>query len=141
MSDFGPEVAAYFSTTRRRVNDTHQMGLSQNQFQREGVKNAYGRSRANLVRQYAQLANRLPGAYNRRGLLNSGIYQRAQADFSKDRQRSYADLLGQRNDQLGQLFVSDLMLNQTRSGAISDLDELQEARRQAASLIRASAGF
>lgn len=142
MAELNPEDFNYFRQARRRVDQTYQLGLGQNQYQREVVGNAYGRQRADLVRRFGQMRDRIPGSFARRGMLNSGMHQKAWADFASDRARSYDDLRAQRDDQLAGLTLARNQMESTRRWAVDDLEEQETARLAAiAATLRAAQGY
>jgi hypothetical protein len=133
------EDDTYFRQGKRRVKDTYLLGLNQNQYQRDTVRNAYGRQRGDLVQQYAQLRDRIPGSFAARGMLNSGMQEKAWRDFKDQRQNAYANLAGQRDDQLSGLTLARNQLASTRAGTLDDLEEQRTARLAAvASTLRSA---
>lgn len=134
MADQGnldPQDYNWFRTSNRKINDTYQLGASQNQYQQDSLRNAYARQQGDTARQFTQARSRLPGSFARRGMLNSGAYQRALTDFATARSTANANQLGAFNDQLGGYQLARSQLEQTRSGGIMDLADMETARRTA----------
>lgn len=141
MAELNPEDFNYFRQSKRRVDQTYRLGMDQNQYQSETIGNAYGRQRGDLVRQFDQMRDRIPGRMARRGLLNSGIAQKAWSDFSSDRARTYNNLLGTRDDQLAGLTLARGQLESTRRNAHDDLKEQETARLAAVAATLRAAGL
>lgn len=127
----GPEDYNYFLARRRQVNDTYSLGDSQNRYQRQIADLGYNQQRQGLVQRFAQQRRALPGGYARRGMLNSGIYQRGRSDFMQNRDTQLGNLDQQYG--LGQFGfdMAGTQLEQTRRSALDDLESQEVARRAA----------
>ena len=126
-----PDEVGYFNTARRRVTDSYGIGQAQNAYQRDTAASAFARSQGTLMQRYAQMRDRLPYGYAKRGLLNSGIYQKGLADFAQQKNQAIGDLAGQFQDQNAGFDLAQRQLASVYSGAGMDLDE-QEKQREAA---------
>ena len=123
-----PEDINYFATGRRRVNDTYNLGQAQGNYQRDVAAGAFGRAQGNLLSQYAKMRDRLPYGYARRGMLNSGIYQKGLADFAQDKNRAIGDLAGSYAEQTAGFDLAQRQLAQVRQSSLMDLDEQEQSR-------------
>lgn len=136
-----PDDYTHYQVQRRRINDTYNLGLPQNKWQRSLVRNEYARDKGDLSRQFAEMREQLPGGYAGRGLLNSGIYHRGLADLAGDRSRAFGRLRGGFEDQTFGLDLARQQLGQVRTNARSDIDDMEAARRAAvAASLRAATG-
>lgn len=132
----------YYRSARRRVNDTYGMGVSQNTQQQSQLRNTFGRQKGDLVRQFADMRERLPGSFAGRGMLNSGMYQHALTQFGDRRAQSFADLGQQQTDGLAGLQLARDQMEWTRGATLGDLEEQQAARRRAiAASLQAAQGM
>lgn len=139
MAELNPEDFNWFRTERRRVNNNYALGASQNQYAQETAANAYGRDRGSLVQKYAQMREGLPGGYANRGLLNSGVWQKAQTDFATQQDQALTDQQGAYQDQLGGLKLGMGQLETSRTNGLNDLTDQETARRaQIAAMLRAA---
>lgn len=139
--DLGPEDYNWFQTARRKVNDSYSLGVSQNQFSKDSLSNAYARSQGDLASKYALARPNLGTSYAKRGLLNSGIYQQGLVNFNTDQGKAYSDLASAYQDQLGGYDLARSQLEQTRAGATQDLADQEAARRAAVAASLRAAGL
>lgn len=123
-----PEDINYFSTGRRRVNDTYNLGQAQGVYQRDVAAGNFGRSQRNLLSQYSKMRDRLPYGYAKRGMLNSGIYQKGIADFAQQKNQAIGDLGAQYGEQMAGFDLAQRQLGGVRSSALMDLDEQEQSR-------------
>jgi len=134
-----PEDVNYFGTTRRRVNDTFNLGSAQNLYQRQTAQSAFGRTKNNLFTSFARMRDKLPGQYASRGLLNSGLYQKGIADFGQRKNQQIGEVTAQFGEQMAGLDLAERQLGQVRTSASMDVDEQEQSRiAAAASLLRAA---
>ncbi len=127
----GAEEVNFFETSRRRARTTYGQGSAQNTFQRGQLAQATGRGRADLMKQFDAIRNKLPGGFAGRGLLNSGIYQEKLGQYGTDRltatNRFEEDATGASN----QLTLGQGQLDELYKDAMTDIDGQESARRQA----------
>lgn len=122
------ESLGHFRSARRRVQDTYDLGTAQNNYQRQVAGSQYGRSLGDLTRQFDQIRTKMPWGAARRGMLNSGLYQRQLGEYGADRVRAFSNLRGVYDDQLGGLNLADSQLSSVRTGALNDIEEQQRNR-------------
>lgn len=123
-----PEEQNYFDTTQRRVNQTYDMGVSQNQFQRSTAGADYAAKNYLEGVKWGRQYEALPGVYIRRGLGSSGIMQRGVNDFQTDRANAFAEMARAYQNQLSQLANGDAQLTSVRDQALGDLEAQKQAR-------------
>lgn len=134
-----PEELSYFRTARRRVQDTYGMGAAQNQFEQGAAKRGYGRKLGDVTRQFDQMRSKIPWGFASRGMLNSGLHQKAVADYGIARTNTIGDLRGAHEDQMGALNLAAQQLGQIRTSTLSDVDEQQQSRvASIAAMLRAA---
>ena len=63
-------------------------GKAQNDYERGLAKTQAEWDRSDMIRQFANQRNSLAGGFQRRGVMNSGLYQRGYKDWSENRIRS-----------------------------------------------------
>lgn len=126
-----PEDLNWFASSRRRVNDTYNLGLAQNNYQQSVLGNQFARSLGDTTRQFSRMREKMPWAAARRGLMNSGIWNKQLADFGVDKNAAIANLTGQMNDQKFGLQLAQNQLGQIRGSALLDLNDQEAARRAA----------
>lgn len=130
-NQLNPEDFNWFASSRRRVNDTFNLGQAQNQYQQSILGNQFARGLGDTTRQFARMREKMPWAAARRGLMNSGIWTKQLADFGVDKNAAVANLTGQFNDQKFGLQLAGQQLGQVRQSALLDLDDQEAARRAA----------
>lgn len=123
-----PEELSYFRTARRRVQDTYGLGAAQNAYEQGAASNAYARSLGDLTRQFDQVRSKLPWNYAGRGMLNSGLYQKGLADYGQDRLRSFGNLRGSYEDQMGGFNLAAQQLAAVKTAGASDIEEQEQSR-------------
>lgn len=102
MADLSPwEIAAY--DTRRAAAKAQHMGdLALINYRKSmlGIQNQFDTD--SLNRQWFDYRQQLPGSYNARGLLNSGIYKNALSKYATERQSSFDQLRFNYQRQIGE---------------------------------------
>jgi hypothetical protein len=140
--ELNPEELNYYRTRRRQVTDTYNLGQAQNVYQQGALGRAQERGVGNLAYQYGQMREKLPWGFGRRGLLNSGIYQRGLQQLAEGAYiRPLNEMTAQYQDQLGALQLAQQQLGQVHAGAISDVDEAERARIAAVAASLRGAGL
>lgn len=135
------EAMTGFNVQKRRVNEAYGLGLGQNKFQRDRTKQEFNRGYADLKTRFGEARRQLPGEYARGGLLNSGIWGKRVADFNAERSRGLGSLRGRYDSEVGGLDLAQSQLEQTRRGALDDIQAQRAARRSAsAASLRAAQG-
>lgn len=134
-----PEELSYFRTARRRVQDTYGLGAAQNTFEKGRAGATFARNVGDLTKQFDAMRSKVPWSFAGRGLLNSGLHQKAVADFDVNRTSSFGNLRAQYDDQLGGLDLAAQQLAAVRAGALSDVDDQERSRVAAiAAMLRAA---
>lgn len=132
-----PEDYTRFRTAKWRINDTYALGRQQNTHERNSLTNERSRSLQELARQFTQQRDGLAGGFAKRGLMNSGIWQKQLSDFNTHRNMARGHLEGAYADQLGGNKLARQQLNSVRVNALSDIDVQAAARRAAVEAMRA----
>jgi hypothetical protein len=125
----------YYQVGRRRVNDTFALSKAQNDYQGGIATRARDRGLSDLKRQYQLAQRKFPQTYAKRGLLNSGLYNRGQYDLQLQNTMQKKNIQGSFGDQMGGLYMAGLQLGATRDSALSDIDMQEQARRATAQAI------
>lgn len=135
-----PEDYAAYGSQRRNIDTQYGIGLANNQYSQDTLRNQYARQIAQVGAQYAQQRTQLPGSFAKRGMLNSGNYQRALTTFAQNRGQALGDVNANFYDQLGAYAQQKSALDTTRAGGISDIDAAQAARSATAAALRVALG-
>lgn len=140
--ELNPEELNYYSTRRRQITDTYNLGQAQNTYQQGALGRDEQRQIGDLAYQYGQMRDKAPWGYARRGLLNSGIYQKGLTDLAQSGYvRPLNNITGQYQDQLGALQLAQQQLGTIQTGALSDVDEAEKARIAAVAATLRGAGL
>ena len=121
-----------FQVQRQRVNDTFNLGVAQNQYQRDSLQQQYDQGLAGLKRRYAQGFRSLSSPWSRRGLLNSGLYQRGIKDYEDSYNQQLRDAAETFNQSLAGIDLSNQQLKSVKDASISEIDLRDAARRATA---------
>lgn len=121
-----------FQVQRQRVNDSYNIGTTQNAFQRGSLKLNYDQSVGDMKRAYSQQLARLPSSYSKRNLLHSGLYAKAVKDFNEGWDAQKTNASAQYQNQMSGLQIADNQLTQIRNSSNSEIDFRDAARRATA---------
>lgn len=135
-----PEDYTHFRTQKWRVNDTYNLAQAQNTHEQNSARNERERTLQELTRQFTSQRQGLANGWARRGMMNSGLWQKHLGDFNTARNQAFAHTRGHYQDQLGGLDLAKQQLGTVRTNALSDIDIQQAARRAAVQAMR-SGGF
>lgn len=131
-----PDDLTYFEQQRRRIRNQYLQGESQIKHQGTVLDNDYARSKRDLGNSLRQARAQLPGSFATGGALNSGLYQKALTDFTRDKNNAYADLLARYNEQRSGMNTSLANLLSTYKSSLDDVASAEAARRATAEAIR-----
>lgn len=123
-----PQEQDYFAANKRRINDTYFLNQQQNQYQQGVAGNNYAINQGNLIDQFAQLRNQIPGNFIHRGLINSGLYGQGLGQFAKNRASALGNLASQYQQQLGGFNLANSQLGYSQSNGLQDLESQRRAR-------------
>lgn len=124
-----PESGNYFRTQRRRITDTYNMGSAQNLYQQATAGNTLQRSIGDIAYNYNQMRQKMPWSFAARGLMNSGVWQKAVSDAATGGYiRPVANATAAYQDQLQGLQLALQQLGQTTTSSLSDIDQAEQAR-------------
>jgi hypothetical protein len=129
-SSIYPTERAHFTNRLRQINQAYDLGVEQNNYEKQLAGKEYGWSRADLVRRLGQQRAQLPGAYTRRGLSNSGIQQRGLIDFRTQANDSQARLTDANNLKNFGFWMTGDQLARVRDESKAALARQQEALRE-----------
>lgn len=136
--DLGPEDIAYFDSLMSRANQTYGQETANNLYQQGMVESEKGITERDLTTRFDQMRERLPGQYQNRNLMNSGVYSAGLGDYATQRTNSFADLNRRFQNQMGGLQNAYQQLGQIHGTTMSDIEARKTARRNTiASTIRA----
>lgn len=114
MSQMAPSANQY-----QQASTGVQKNMIQRQFNRDQMGRDYTRARSDIGRQADQAFRQLPGAFNRRGMLDSGSYVRGGRETAANVLRAQNRL---REDQ-GQAMMGSLLQDQLDLGNLAGLRE------------------
>lgn len=136
--DLGPEDIAYFDSLMSRANQVYDQEAGNNLYQQGILQSEKGITEQDLGRRFDQMRERLPGQYQNRGLMNSGVYQQGLSDYATERTNQFADLNRRFQGQMGGLQRAYQQLGATHGMTTADINSKRIARKNAiASTIRA----
>lgn len=136
--DLGPEDIAYFDSLQSRANQIYGHETANNLYQQGILESEKGIRERDLNTQFDQMRERLPGQYQNRNLMNSGVYSAGLSDYATQRTNTFADLNRRFQNQMGGLQNAYQQLGQVHGTTMSDIDARRTARRNTiASTIRA----
>jgi hypothetical protein len=121
---------AEWGNQRRQLGTNYQDALAQIDFERGNLAARQGVDTQDLTRKFDQMRDRLPGQYQKRGLMNSGIYGGALQDYGTDRAGAFAKMKSQYGEQLGQLDLSKKRTHSQYQSGMTSIDTTEAARRQ-----------
>jgi hypothetical protein len=90
-----------------QLANTYQGQLAQTTYNRSMLATNEGLALADLGQSWHESRQQIPGAYGRRGLLNSGIYKKGLGEFAQERQKAFDRTKLGYAQQRGQFDVTD----------------------------------
>jgi hypothetical protein len=78
----------WFKNRAAQADRQFRYGKAQNDYERGLAKTQATWDRSDLIRQFTNQRNSLAGGFQRRGVMNSGLYQRGYKDWSENKVRS-----------------------------------------------------
>lgn len=126
-----PETFATFQRGRFNARNQYDLASAQNKFRQNQVNLGYTQSKGDLQTDYGKARRAFGSDWNRRGMLNSGLYKQAYGDLQKDRMRGLARLQFNRQSELDALDLAGRQLVTVRDNTLADVDTAEAARRQA----------
>lgn len=111
------KTAPNSSTQYNQASTDVQKGLIQRQFGRDKALRGYTRSRSDIGRQADQAFRQLPGAFNRRGMLDSGAYVRGGREMAANVLRAQNRL----REDYGQAVMESYLQDQLDLGNLAEL--------------------
>lgn len=133
MPTYAPQPGASevvsWENQRRQLRDTQATQLAQLQFQRGNTQQGQAVDTGRQAEDFARMRAHLPDAYNRRGLLGSGIQKRGAQDLQQQQDRGSYDLATQYQQMLGQLNLNESQINSQYTGGTASVDAIEAARR------------
>ena len=118
MGQMAPSANQY-----QQASTAVQRNMIQRQFNRDQMGRDYTRAQSDIGRQADQAFRQLPGAFNRRGMLDSGAYIRAGRETAANVLRAQKRLREDRNQSMSRLDLQDQL----------DLNDLAGLREQLSS--------
>jgi hypothetical protein len=128
--DLTPEEVAYFDTLQTRMNEDYAQGAATNAYQQGILQSEHGAQVGDYNRRFDRMREQLPGQYQRRGLMNSGIYQQGLTDYATDRTFGMADLERRYQAQMGGLQMAGSQLYGKHQTGLATNETQKNARRQ-----------
>jgi hypothetical protein len=136
--DLGPEDIAYFDSLMSRANQVYNQESDNNLYQQGIVQSEHGITQRDLQDRLKKTREQLPGQYQRRGLMNSGVYQQGLTDYATVATNATSDLERRFQNQMGGLQNAYKQLGETHGMTTSDIEARRTARRNTiASTLRA----
>lgn len=138
MPDYGPQDAAMFDALQSRLNNQYAEGMNDLDYQQGVFQQNAGMQREDLNRRFTQMRDKLPGQYQGRGLLNSGIYQQGLQDYGQQASYGLTDFENRVQQQLGGFNRQRQKLGSAFSTGTAETEAQRAARRsQVAATVRA----
>lgn len=136
-SDLKPMENQWFTAQQRRAQQAFNLGTQQNDYERRLANTQAQWGQDDLRRTYARQREQFGNSFNRRGMMNSGVYQQSLSRFIDDYNTSQSRL------STGNLFrnegfdLAGNQLAQVRDSTLSELRDQREAyQRQLAEMLR-----
>lgn len=129
LGDLDPDDHNSFQTARRQARSAYDIGKAQNQFKLESAGQDYASRKSDLRRQYGRARRAFGSDFTQRGLLNSGLHDKAYADLQVDRAQGFADLLRQFRQTQGGLSLANSQLSTIKADTLNDIESAEAARR------------
>ena len=124
-----PDDFNAFQTRRRGARTAYDLGTAQNQYKRDTYAQQYGRQSNDLRIEYGRKRRDFGSDLNKRGLLNSGLYDSAYRDLQTDKLRSGDGLRGQYDNARRGLDLADSQLGIIKNSSLNDVESAEAARR------------
>lgn len=135
--DLSPEEVAYFDSLETRLNDQYGGAAANNLFQQGNLGIQHGITERDLNARFDQMREQLPGQYQKRGIMNSGIYGQGLSNYATQRTNATTDLAGQYQRGLTGLQNQYAQLGTTHTTNLGTTRAQRNARKNAvASTIR-----
>lgn len=125
-----PTELQYWNAAKQRVNRAYDMGTGQNKHDRGLAQYQYDWDRQDMLKRLADQRNAIPGQFNRRGMMNSGLYQRGLADYTRDSTRSTQRLDTAHYLRQAGFNLVDNQLKRIRDESLTDITDQQAALRE-----------
>lgn len=130
MAELSPWEIVGYDTRRDALRNQYQSALAQFTYDRSMLGAQELIDFDDLGWQWNQRRDRLPGAFNRRGLLNSGIYNQGLQDYGHERQSAYDKLRFNYEKTRGQISIDEQKALGGYNTGMATVDAEQSARRQ-----------
>ena len=135
MATLKPNETQWFKSQRRRADHAYNLGTQQNKYERLQSERQSNWQREDLARQWHRGRESFANSFNKRGVINSGIYQNALLRRQQDQNKAF-----QRNSESklwkGQGYdLAKRQLGDVRTAAKKDLDEQETAYRRTISSV------
>lgn len=130
LGQLDPDDYNAFQTRRRQAQQSYDIGTAQNQWKRDTADQEYASATSDLRRQYGRARRQFGSNWTKRGMLNSGLHDKAYQDLQVDRQQGLSDLLRQYNQSRSGLELADRQLSTILWDSVVDVNAAEEARRQ-----------
>ena len=141
MTYIEPAQYQQYQQMRRKADIDYGQGAAKNAFDVGETNAQYSNQRADLIKQFTQMREKLPYGYNKRGLMRSGIAQRGYQQNASD-QLQGLQRAGQANQSaLAQLTMQQQNLNQNYGADVANAEEFYNAQNQQGALQRFLAGL
>lgn len=114
---------------RNRAKALYETQKAQGEFQRSNILENQSLDTAELAKRFNRMRERLPGGFARRGLLNSGIYQRALKQYAEDRQAATSSLAARYQQMLGEHGFDQKLQAVQYLNTIGDINDAERVRR------------
>lgn len=88
MAELKPIENQWFRSQRNRAKQAYELGTQQNKYEKGLWNKQQTWTRDDLVRQFNRQRETLANPYNRRGMMNSGMYQQGLLRHYQDRGRA-----------------------------------------------------
>lgn len=129
MTYLPPVEANAYENQRRRARDTYQGGLAGIEQQRGDAQAANAFNQGQLATRWDKVRERLPGAYIRRGMQNSGVFRRGMKDYAQGRQQSQQGLALQFQQMMNRLNQQGLAAGIQFNNTVGDTYDQEAIRR------------
>jgi hypothetical protein len=120
----------WFTNRENQARRTFDYGKAQNTYERNLAKTQAGWDRSDLLRQFSQQRAALPSTYNRRGVMNSGLWQRGYGEWAGNKVRSLTRQQSAADSRQQGFDIADYSMADIKQKALDDLTAQRIAYEQ-----------
>jgi hypothetical protein len=130
MTYIDPAQYADYSNMRRKATSAYGQGMAKNAYDVGEANAGYANKRADLIKQFGQVREKLPYGYNKRGILRSGIALRGYQQNASDQLQGLQRAGQEQQSALAGLTLGAQNLNQNYGDDVATAEEYRNRMLQ-----------